>query len=140
MGIVGFGTEQVTRDFEGFAQSLPAHVMQAMEKWLNTVVLPKAKLRAPAKSGLLRNSLAIVRVIKGANTISFIVGWGSRAEYGKYQERGTRFMAAKQFMLTSVMDSGTQLKSTWIKQIRISEVNKYLKKGLETFTFRPSFA
>jgi len=101
-------------------------------------VIPSAKLKAPILSGTLRNAIGIVSIVQGQNVLSFIVGWGTRAEYGKFLERGTKFIEARAFMRKAIIEQAPQLASTWVKQISVSEVDEYLKKGLKTFTFRPS--
>jgi len=135
--ITPFGFEQVSKDFMAFGNSLTRHLETAISKWFNIHVIPSAKLKAPILTGTLRNSIGIVSIVQGNNTLSFIVGWGTRAEYGKFLERGTKFIQARQFMRKAIIEQTPQLGAMWVKQISVSEVDKYHKKGLKTFTFRP---
>jgi len=135
--ITPFGWDKTSKDFTSFAQNLTGHLESAIRKWFNIHVIPSAKLKAPILTGNLRNAISIVSIVQGPNVLSFIVGWGSRAEYGKFLERGTKFIEARAFMRRSIIEKSPQLGSTWVKQISVSEVDEYLRKGLKTFTFKP---
>ncbi len=56
----------------------------------------QAKLKAPVDTGFLRNSIQVLRVTDREALI------GVGAEYGIYQEMGTRFMSARPFMRPAV--------------------------------------
>ena len=125
---------QVGTDFAAFGTNLISHLEQAMVEWIINEVLPAAKLDAPVKTGKLRESLAIVNVTRGANTVSFIVGWGLNAPYGKFQERGTKFIAARRFMTKAIQLKFPKVNGFWITQVSGSEVGRYMVKGVASFT------
>lgn len=135
--ITPFGFDQVSTDFSAFGSSLTRHLETAIQQWLITKVLPSARIKVPVKTGKLKGALGIVHISRGNNTVSFIVGWGIRAEYGKFVERGTKFMQARQFMRRAIIEQTPGLADTWVKQISISEVSKYQNQGISTFTFKP---
>ena len=95
--ITPFGWQETGRDFSAFGNSLTRHLETAIRKWFDIHVIPSAKLKSPILTGNLRNAIGIVSIIQGNNVLSFIVGWGHRAEYGKYLERGTKFIEARAF-------------------------------------------
>ncbi len=135
--ITPFGFREVSNDFNAFGTNFARHLETAIVKWFNIHVIPSAKTKAPILTGTLRNALGVVQVINGPNMVSFVVGWGTRAEYGKFLERGTKFIEARQFMRRSIIEQTPQLNPMWVKQISVTEVDKYLQKGLKRFTFRP---
>jgi len=127
----------VSNDFNAFGNNLSRYLETAIIKWFTNHVIPAAKRNAPVLTGTLRSAINIVHISRGPNTLSFIVGWGPRAEYGKFVERGTKFMEARHFMRRAVVEQTPQLGGVWVKQISITEVDKYHNKGLKDFTFRP---
>jgi len=136
--ITPFGFKEVSRDFTAFGNALTRHLEDAITLWMTTQVIPTAKRNAPFKTGTLKGAISIISITQGVDKISFIVGWGTRAEYGKFVERGTKFMEARQFMLKAIMEQAKGLSGFWVKKISVSEVNKYQNKGISTFTFTPT--
>ena len=130
-----FGFQEVSRDFSAFGQGFSRHLEGAIAKWLTTNVIPAAKRNAPFKTGNLKGAISIISITRGPNTVSFIVGWGSRAEYGKFLERGTKFIEARQFMKRAIIQEAPKLSGFWVRQISLSEVNKYKRSGMENFKF-----
>jgi len=126
---------RVSQDFISFGQTMPQHLRSAMEQWILTTVIPNAKIDTPVKTGKLKGALAIVNVTVGPNAVSFLIGWGVTAKYGRFQERGTRFVAAKRFMMKGIQKSASSIPGFWITELRASEVGKYVKGGASAFTF-----
>jgi len=135
--ITPFGFQEVSNDFNAFGSNLSRYLESALIKWFNFHVIPAARRNSPVLTGNLKSSINIVHISRGPNTISFIVGWGSRAEYGKFVERGTKFMEARQFMRRAIIEKSPQLGAVWVKQISVTEVDKYHQKGLKDFRFTP---
>ena len=126
---------RVSQNFMSFGKSIPQHVRTAMEQWILTHVIPRAKIDTPVLTGKLKGALAIINVAVGPNTVSFLVGWGETAKYGRFQERGTRFVAAKRFMVKGIQASATSLPGFWITEVRGSEVGRYVRGGASAFSF-----
>jgi len=124
----------VGQEFVSFGVNIISHLEQAMIEWIMNEVLPAAKIDAPVKTGKLRGSLAIVSVTRGVGTVSFIVGWGLTAPYGTFQERGTRFIAARHFMTKAIQLKFPKIDGFWIKQVSGSEVGRYMSRGIASFT------
>jgi len=135
--ITPFGFREVANDFNAFGTNLSRYLEQALVKWFNTQVIPAGKRNAPVLTGTLRSTINIVHITRGNNTISFVVGWGSRAEYGKFIERGTKFMEARHFMRRAIIEKAPNLGAVWVKQISVTEVDKYHNKGIKDFRFVP---
>lgn len=133
MGIQVFGADKVAADFSAFANTFKPTMQKAIVDWVIGIVIPSAKLKAPVLTGNLRQSLAMVSITQAGDTTTFIVGWGTKAIYGKFQERGTKFVTAKRFVTRALTESANQLPGFWIKEIQISEVSKYIKAGVAGF-------
>lgn len=124
----------VGQDFTAFGNNLVFHLEESMIEWIVNEVLPQAKIEVPVKTGKLRGSLAIINVTRSPNAVSFIVGWGLTAPYGKFQERGTRFIAARHFMKKAIQLKFPKINGFWISQVSGSEVGKYMVRGIASFT------
>jgi len=124
----------VGQDFVSFGTNMVSHLEQAMVEWIVNEVLPQAKLDVPVRTGKLRGALAIVNVTRGPNMVSFIVGWGITAPYGKFQERGTRFIAARHFMKKAIQLKFPKINGFWISRVSSSEVGRYMAQGIASFT------
>jgi len=132
-----FGFNKVSADFTAFGNSLTRHLESAMQQWFITRVIPSARQKAPSLTGKLKGAIGIVQILRGSDKISFIVGWGTRAQYGKFVERGTKFMEARQFMRRAIIEQTPGIGDTWVRQISISEVSNYKTAGVSIFTFKP---
>jgi HK97 gp10 family phage protein len=83
------GIAEVLRQLDGLVSAAALREGLAAAAHL---VEGRAKIKAPVDTGFLRNSIGVVSV----TSREAVIGVG--AEYGVYQEMGTRFMRAQPFM------------------------------------------
>lgn len=80
------------------------------------MVLPRAKSTTgfEDRTGLLRTVLNIVSVSESIEGISFVIGWGTAAPYGKFIEYGTKWILPRWFMKDAVAMELASLPGYWI--------------------------
>lgn len=139
MSIQPFGWKEAAVFFDAIGSGLQLAQINATREWIYNVVTPKMKTTASFfdRSGRLRSALGLVSVERGNNVVTFIIGWGSAAPWGKYIERGTRHIEAKKFVEDAIRQAAPELPRFWAKEVTVEGSRQMIGRGgFELFTLR----